>query len=223
MCPDSVVPDPLFCERWIGSAVLFALENLPPSIRLHLGLKSPFKVYGAAFSSLLFLCSRWVRWEEKATNRLIVFVAPGAAAAQHLISCFPEVTSLKSNGLFSENSKKNLKCSVHLGSLEFQLDSKRVINAPTGYQKLSTRRYRCHKKGTLTAETLADDALCIHIFFEFKPLHLEASAVFSLSACSFTPLKVPSASCTAVRPRLFELTSSDRLSPYIKHHNRAIL
>lgn len=60
-------------------------------------------------------------------------------------------------------------------------------------------------------------------FFEFKPLHLKASAAFSIAACSFTPLKVPSTSCTAVRPRLFELTSSDRLSPYIKHHNRAIL
>lgn len=60
-------------------------------------------------------------------------------------------------------------------------------------------------------------------FFEFKPLHLKASAVFSSAACSLAPLKVPSTSCTAVRPRLFELTSSDRLSPYIKHHNRAIL
>lgn len=29
MCPDSVVPDPLFCERRIGSAVLFAPESLP--------------------------------------------------------------------------------------------------------------------------------------------------------------------------------------------------
>lgn len=52
---------------------------------------------------------------------------------------------------------------------------------------------------------------------------MQASAVFYISACSFTPVKVPNTSCTAVRPRLFELTSSDRLSPYIKHHNRAIL
>lgn len=61
------------------------------------------------------------------------------------------------------------------------------------------------------------------LIFEFKPIHLQASAVFYISACMFTPLKVPSTSCTAVRPRLFELTSSDRLSPYIKHHNRTVL
>lgn len=75
--------------------------------------------------------------------------------------------------------------------------------------------------GTLTVETLPDDTLCID--FEYKPIHLWALAVFYIVACILTPSKVPSTSSAAGRPRLFELTSPDKLSPYIKHHNRPIL
>lgn len=75
--------------------------------------------------------------------------------------------------------------------------------------------------GTLTAVTLAEDTLCIHFGIQADSL---ADHGCILHLCLyFIPLKVPSISCTAVRRRLFELSSSDCLSPYIKHHNRAIL